>query len=65
MESRLTLGQKQLVENETELLTHVQTQLAQAMATPNDDTDYDQELLALRDQLAEARQEDRPYWSNI
>ena len=48
-----------IVEAEEELLSHIQTQLAEVIAQPNQKTDYDHELLTLRDQLSEARLEDQ------
>ena len=55
----LRASEKAIVEAEEELLSHIQTQLADVIAQPNQKTDYDHELLALRDQLSEARLEDQ------
>lgn len=53
---KLELG---IIEDEERLLKHIQDQLADVIAQPNSSTDYDNELLTLRDQLSEARLEDQ------
>jgi len=58
-DATLTPADQEIIDGEIDLLSHVQTQLADVIAQPLGSTDYDRELLALRDQLAEARGEDQ------
>jgi len=57
-ESSLTTTERALIDTEVDLLTHVQTQLAAVIAEPNPSSDYDKELLDLRNQLNDTHQED-------
>jgi DNA helicase-2/ATP-dependent DNA helicase PcrA len=54
----LSSDENAIIEAETGLLRYIQTQLAEVIAQPDPTTDYDRELLSLRDQLHETHQED-------
>jgi DNA helicase-2/ATP-dependent DNA helicase PcrA len=54
----LTASETRMIADETVVLHHVQAELARVLAKPVGGADFDQELLSLRDQIAESRAED-------
>ncbi len=57
-DAALDATERALIADEEQVLRHVQSELARALAQPVNGVDFDRELMALRDQIAEERAED-------